>query len=696
MLQVKILIVFIFTALTFQAQAYELNRKVLVVWDKTEYQDLEYAFSLPHQKLEVIFNHYGMKFEFIDASETFDFDKIKINEYRGVLLWLTDISVKEPEKILSLLLKFNDQRKKIAFLGELGFQTDYKDNQLPISKLTSFFKRFDLNYEGGYWGSVIGLQHQINVLKTDVEFERPLTNELAPVVEIYPISKKVKSWVDLKRNGPAKASVTAIMEHDLFFWAQTGYGFFNHPLNSYSQWRINPFKLAKWFWGNLVPLYPDTNSINGKRIFYSHIDGDGLINMARGNQKGMCGEVIDNEIISKYPYPITVSFIGAEVKELSKNPKRTKEMIHSLTDHEWVKWATHSYTHPLTWETKPSQYDQQIYLDNPKTYKGGPIVAYPSKGYDQINYDHEINDSYLLIKEMLPDNKQKEKILFWSGNCRPNAEALKTSSKGSFININGGDSRFDKRHPSYSTLWPLYREVENYIQPYSSNSNENTYTNNWTGPFYGFKEVLETFKNTETPVRIKPINIYFHFYSCEHKSSIKSLTQIFDWATKQDVFPIFIDKYASIIESFEKLSISKSGSELYKIQNGNLKQLRLESNDLFVDIENSKNVIGFSQVGSISYIHLGAATTSEVKLTKKNKNNFYFQGGNGEIELLEYTNKSIRYKATSLAPVHEITIKSVKDIEMNSHIKRIVAVGNDLTKIFFNNKSVDTTLEFKK
>jgi polysaccharide biosynthesis protein PelA len=696
MLLVRIIYPLLIAALTLHVQAQELNRKVLVVWDKTEYQNQEYTFSLAHQKLEVIFNHYGMKFEFLDASEVFNLQKIKINEYRGVLVWLTDISVKEPEKVLNLLQRFNDQQKKIAFLGELGFQSDYKNKNVPMDKLSAFFKRFDLEYEGGYWSSVIGLQYQIKVPKADVEFERPLHKELSPVVEIYPTSKRVKSWLDLKRSGLSKKSVSAVMEHESFFWAQAGYGIFNHQLSAYSQWRINPFKLARWFWGNSIPLYPDTNSINGKRIFYSHIDGDGLINRARGNQKGLCGEVIDNEIISKYTYPITVSFIGAEIKELSQNQKRTKEMINSLTSHEWVKWATHSYTHPLSWEIKPSQFDLEAYLDKPKSYKGGPIVAYPSKGYDQLNYDHEINDSYSLIKEMISANTQKEKILFWSGNCRPTAEALKTSDKASFININGGDSRFDKRYPSYSSLWPLYREIENYIQPYSSNSNENTYTNNWTGPFYGFKDVLETFKNTESPIRIKPINVYFHFYSCEHRSSVKSLQKIYDWVGTQDIFPVFIDKYAEIIQSFEKMSISKTDNDLYKIQNGNLKQLRLESTELFVDIEKSKNVIGFSQEGSISYIHLGPGLVSEVKFSKKDKNDFYFHSGNGEIESLKYSKNSIRYKGKSLSQAHEIIIKSTKDIEVNPQIKEIVKLGNNLTKIIFNDKSVDTTLELKK
>jgi hypothetical protein len=486
------------------------------------------------------------------------------------------------------------------------------------------------------------------------------------------------------------------MEHELFFWAQKGYDVFSHPLNLYSQWRINPFTLAKWFWGNLVPLFPDTNSINGKRIFYSHIDGDGIINRAKDKQRNLCGEVIDDEIISKYPYPITVSFIGAEINELSLNPKRTKEMMKSLTSHEWVKWATHSYTHPLTWETKPSTYDKLEYLEKPNAYKGGAIVAYPLKGYNQINYDHEIIGSYNLIKDILETNKQKEKIIFWTGNCRPNAEALRVSSKASFIHINGGDSRFDKSFPSYSTLWPLYREIENLVQPYSSNSNENTYTNNWTGPFHGFKDVIETFINTESPVRIKPINVYFHFYSCEQRSSLKSLEKIFKWVKTQDIIPIYIGSYAEIIHSFESLKMERTAHDLYKIQNGKLKQLRLESKDLFVDIGKSKNVIGFSQEGALSYIHLGPASVSEVKLSRRNENQFYFTSGNGEIESLEYKNSSIKYKGTSLGPSHEITIKSVKAIVVNQDIKTIAPLGNNLIKIIFNNKKVDTTLELKK
>ena len=52
-------------------------------------------------------------------------------------------------------------------------------------------------------------------------------------------------------------------------------------------------------------------------------------------------------------------------------------------------------------------------------------------------------------------------------------------------------------------------ERDGLFQVFAPNQNENVYTNEWRGPFYGFERVIETFEFTETPRRLKPINIYF-------------------------------------------------------------------------------------------------------------------------------------------------------------------------------------------
>ena len=52
--------------------------------------------------------------------------------------------------------------------------------------------------------------------------------------------------------------------------------------------------------------------------------------------------------------------------------------------------------------------------------------------------------------------------------------------------------------------------------------NENVYTNDWTGPFYGFRDVIDTFRMTGEPRRLKPINLYYHTYSASKVAALKA------------------------------------------------------------------------------------------------------------------------------------------------------------------------------
>src|SRR4029453_5395461 len=88
-------------------------------------------------------------------------------------------------------------------------------------------------------------------------------------------------------------------------------------------------------------------------------------------------------------------------------------------------------------------------------------------------------------------------------------------------NINGGDTMLDREWPSYTRVAPLMRPVGSHWQNYTSASNENVYTNLWKGPFYGFRNVLETFRRTEHPRRVTPVNVYYHYYSAERVAGLR-------------------------------------------------------------------------------------------------------------------------------------------------------------------------------
>ena len=72
-------------------------------------------------------------------------------------------------------------------------------------------------------------------------------------------------------------------------------------------------------------------------------------------------------------------------------------------------------------------------------------------------------------------------------------------------------------------LPPISRPVGRERQIYSVNSNENTYTNDWTGPFNGQSMLVNTLRNTDQPRRLKGFNLYYHMYSGEKQAALKSV-----------------------------------------------------------------------------------------------------------------------------------------------------------------------------
>ena len=179
---------------------------------------------------------------------------------------------------------------------------------------------------------------------------------------------------------------------------------------------------------------------------------------------------------------------------------------------------------------------------------------------------------------------------------------------------------------SYTGLSPLYRQVGKYTQVYSSNANENLYTNLWEGLYSGFSEVIEAFKNTESPLRIRPINIYYHFYSGERISSVKALKDTYDYVLKQDINPVFPSRYIQMVHGWMNIDIKKIGQNQYEISNnGDLRTLRLDSTNLYPDYRKSKNIVGHKYLNGSLYIYLGAEGRSSLALSQKSPEQAYIK-----------------------------------------------------------------------
>ena len=123
------------------------------------------------------------------------------------------------------------------------------------------------------------------------------------------------------------------------------------------------------------------------------------------------------------------------------------------------------------------------------------------------------------------------------------------------LNMNGGDTLITRSNPSLALVAPLGVTKNGHFQVYAPNQNENVYTNNWLGPFYGYERVIETFELTNVPYRLKPIDIYFHTYSASKPASLKALDKVFRWATEQETNPVHASDYIRKVLDFNQLVV---------------------------------------------------------------------------------------------------------------------------------------------
>ena len=187
-------------------------------------------------------------------------------------------------------------------------------------------------------------------------------------------------------------------------------------------------------------------------------------------------------------------------------------------------------------------------------------------------------------------------------------------------------------HPTLTAVAPLGIPRDGHFQVYAPNQNENVYTNLWTGPFYGYERVIETFEMTETPLRLKPIDIYYHTYSASKPASLKALKKVYDWALSQPVLPLPASDYIRKVLDFNTLAIAREGDG-WRIAGGDaVRTLRIPQRMGYPDITRSRNVLGWWDEGKVRYVHLGGAPTSLLVLADTLPSRPWIARANGRID----------------------------------------------------------------
>ncbi|TDI95134.1 MAG: DUF2194 domain-containing protein [Caldithrix sp.] len=574
-----------------------ISRRILAIYDSQRGQTAKKNHI--HANAEVILNHLGSIVEYWDIAKGLPGEK-RMKKYRGVITWFYNNSMNRPQAYLQWATKQVDAGRKFVILGNLSAFRDTATGEfLKISAVNQFCKALGFIIDDTNWTVNMARIELVYKDPEMVEFERSLDYELTNY-EIYkPFHPKTKAYLKLKRNDIPDSESVLVFTTPHGGFAATGYVFYENPTNYEKQWRVNPFKFFEEAFGLKGQPRPDVTTLNGLRVWSSHIDGDALISRSEVKPNTYCGEIIRDEILNRYKWPVSVSVVVGEVET---DPK-FENIARSIYQLDWVEAASHSYSHPFYWA---DDYEDK----NEYSSRHLPIEGYKFNLKDEI-----VGSVDYINKKLLPADK-KVKQFFWTGNCEPTEEAMRLCRKIKISNINGGDTVFDKAYPSYTSVAPLSVSVGGYRQVYAPNANENIYTNEWEGPFYGFKSVLQTFMNTESPVRIKPIDVYYHFYIGEKWASLNSLNEVLSKTMAMDVAPMFISDYIKMVQGFFSARVERISVNSWRIRKyGDCTTIRFDDSEEFPDLNKSVNVIGFHHYQNSLYIHLANKEEAVIVLT---------------------------------------------------------------------------------
>lgn len=577
------------------ADGVELNRKVMGFYDASLYTD---SFFTPlHQQATMPLNYLGLIVTPRPIQDPLPSDA-QMKGYLGILTWFERVNAApDPVAYCSWLGHQLDAGLKLVILGEAGFSTDLNRKIGP--ECQAVYRRLGVEYKGEYAPNPFFLE----VVKKEpemVEFERSLNFSEGLVYSAFaPLSFPIKTYLEVKRLDMPNSNSA------LIFTSQAGGMAYQSYINYYRrdlgkiQWRLNPFLFFAEAFGVKDWPYPDTTTLNGRRLYFSHIDGDGIFNISYLDRKTFAGQEIAEKIIKpNADLPISIGIITGYLDQPTFNTPKHRDIYSKLLAPPNVEVASHGYAHPLVWSTH--------------------TVALQIPGY-QYSAQKEIEGSVNMLAALLADLKiDKPVSLFqWTGNCLPQLSDIQLAYRAGLLNINGGDSRFDRKLESYSFVSPLGIWRDGVVQIYSAAPNEVVYTNLWKGPFYGQKDVIETFKNTESPRRLKPINIYYHFFSGERLAALETLKSLYAYARSQPIFPVQTSQYVRIANDFYRLRLFKLGDGYRVMNDGELRTIRFDQEKRNVDMESSKGVIGFKKFQGSLYVFLDESAIHDVKLTSK-------------------------------------------------------------------------------
>ena len=627
-------------ALDIEVPGGPVRRDILALYDSAH--EATPQTSRVHQFLEMPLNWLGLSVTYQDVNKPLP-PPDGMSRYSGIVTWFVE-PLASPQRYLDWLDVATAKGLRLAVFSDVAPGATSASQALS----DRIHARLGLKATDEH----VSVTHKVVLDVTDPEmvgFERPLDKALPDFRVLHALEGKTR--VHLSARIPVVGAAPAVLvstgpgggyvsdEYAIVFDANT----------DRVRWTLNPFAFLKRALAPDIMPIPDVTTLSGRRIYFSQIDGDGWNNVSQidGYRQGqtLSADVVRKEAIEAYPdLPVTVgAIVGDLVPELggTLGGREAAKKLYALPQ---VEVGSHTHSHPFDWSfyadysrAREEALIDKVHIPSLPAFERARRLAYAAIGRKEpddvisryvagssdlprtylkepFDLEREVKGALAFVQSLAPAGK-KAMLYQWSGNCLPFEAAIAATRGAGVRNMNGGDTRLDSEFPSVFYVSPISKPVGTQRQIYSGNSNENTYTNDWTGPYYGFQLLNETVRNTETPRRLKPFNLYYHMYSGEREAALAALRQNLNLARNSLLVPISASHYAAIADDFFAVEIAQRDALSWAVRNrGAVQTVRFDdAGDLQLDIAKSKGVLGVTRhVGGAMYVSLDAAVDEVV------------------------------------------------------------------------------------
>ena len=387
-------------------------------------------------------------------------------------------------------------------------------------------------------------------------------------------------------------------------YALGNFGIFNLPGDAGTRWSIDPFAFFRAALRVSEAPMPDITTRTGRRAFFVHFDGDGFVNACDRPGSPLACEVLVTEFLDQYRTPTLASVIIAEISHEGLYPATAGQAqlwARRMFALPHVEAGSHTWSHPFDWVLASEEHGLG------KVTKALPYGNYlPVPNYTFSTETEVVGARAFIQTKLCPPGKPCN-MLLWPGDCNPPNKAVALSYAVGMHNINGGGATITRSKPTVSAVWPMGIPKGRDFQVYAALSNEETYTHNWTGPYFGFERAIETYQMTDSPRRLKALDVYFHPYIVTRQAGAVSLHKVLDWATRQPTHPIFGLQYAQSVLAWRRATVARTLDGAWRLRaEPSLRQWRQPESMPAPDLHASTHLAGHSRHAGMRYLHASA------------------------------------------------------------------------------------------